>query len=1265
MQADSVALLALNELRRTLETPHTMAALSAEISAFARGFLQAEHAELVATRPVGPEIPVVPGRLDIPLPGSPLLLRLERQQPFRPEEVALAELLASIITTNTFHIPQISSAIIPQTESITPSQLQGIYNIVATAGALRPLRPTLADIHAQVTQICDAPSFFVALVDPEADQLTFPYAVFRNQHISIPPLSLDNPQSLAVWVVRNNWPFFSPDFSATDAPVPGILDESIQESRSILWLPLRAGAEVVGALSVQSDKPQAIDERTYQVLLALANHVAIVLKNAQLFSTMQTLVDKVVSEYLVSSALRQAITELNNSLSLDDALEKLLGGLAEVVPLDSATVGLLESDRIHFKAHRPSALADEEQATLLNRANEQLQGNPLLWEAIERRQPVVVANVHESLRWKTPAGFEYIRSWMAVPMLASSVVIGVITVDSATPNSYGDREAWLVQTLASQAALAIHNARLHDEMQRQVLELRTLYEAGNTMSAELDLDTVLQTVLGEILQALELDSCTIFVRETGRDGLRLAAHENKLDDMAPVTTAEELSHAGLSQLQGLEANPVVARILAAQEPYAIRRDNVLNDEERALLMAAALDSVLLVPLWRRGRMLGLLAIGQVQYPRLFSPREIRLAKNLAGQAAVAIEHAELYSQAKRRIQELSAFHEIVLRLNSPLELDLVLKYITEAALELIDASNLHIFLYDHEQKKYTFCFALWRNGSRTPAVDAPRENGLTATVIRSGQQVVIDNAPEHPLYKSELAQSWGVQAIAGFPLRHNDQIIGAFTITYLDPHKFTPDELLLMSLLADQAAVAVENARLYTNARERLRYMSALVDVAQQVTGDLRLDSVMQTTVQMLQDLFNARASTIALLTEEGDELEIAAGAGIKPEYQRVRIPMGMGVSGQVVDTRRSVYVADTYSEEDFLFFDEIVRSLLAVPLIHRGEILGTLTVDSDRPNAFNETDIQLMTIAAAQVSIAIAQARLFEQLENHAVELTRAYAELQENDRLKDELVQNVSHELRTPLTFVRGYVDLLIEGDMGNMKETQLDALNIVSDKTEEITRLVEDIMSLQRIHTDNLLIEKFSLPELLQYVIDIHQVSDGGVDIRFHLQTVFRSGLIRADKGRLNQVLDNLIGNAIKFSPNRPDITIRLLERKEDVLVAIEDQGIGMPLDKVDRIFDRFYQADGSSRRQFGGAGLGLAIVKRIVDAHGGEIWVRSQEGVGSTFYLLLPQQVDKDSQPSAIEEMLAAKVAAVSTATGPTKAKLLPAENEKFISKVTTE
>ena len=575
-------------------------------------------------------------------------------------------------------------------------------------------------------------------------------------------------------------------------------------------------------------------------------------------------------------------------------------------------------------------------------------------------------------------------------------------------------------------------------------------------------------------------------------------------------------------------------------------------------------------------------------------------------------------KAEKRVNELSTFQEVILQLNTPLELNSVLNLITESALQLVDADNLHIYLYDMESDNFSFSAARWRNGDLSPAVSAPREDGLTRTVALRKKAIVINDALSHPLYQGTHAKGWQVKAIAGFPLMFGKSVLGVFTITYLHDHDFSEDDLRVLTLLADQAAVAVRNAALFDDSQRRLRDMTALVNMATRVTSKLKVREVMQTTVEVLRQLFNARACTITMLTDDKSELLVVAGDGMLPEMiGEARMKVGEGVSGVAVHLADTVYIPDAHADPDFLSFGSEIRSLIAVPLLVRDEAIGTLTIDSKEPYAFDAANINLIAVAAAQVSITIANARLFGDITRHAEQLEAAYTELKESDRLKDELVQNVSHELRTPLSFVRGYVDLLLDKVMGPLAEEQIDALKIVSTKTDEITRLIGDIVTLQRINAGNLDFEMVEMVDCVQTAVSGHQLVADKQGAKVTFDSADHNELIaEIDAVRINQVLANLIGNAIKFSPDGGTIHVHLYKQDRNIRVDIIDNGIGIPKDKHRRIFERFYQVDGSSRRRFGGTGVGLAIAKRIVDAHGGALWVESEEGKGSQFMFALP-------------------------------------------------
>jgi signal transduction histidine kinase len=416
----------------------------------------------------------------------------------------------------------------------------------------------------------------------------------------------------------------------------------------------------------------------------------------------------------------------------------------------------------------------------------------------------------------------------------------------------------------------------------------------------------------------------------------------------------------------------------------------------------------------------------------------------------------------------------------------------------------------------------------------------------------------------------------------------------------------------------IENARLHEETQQRLAEVSTLYAFAEQLTSSIDLTTLLDSIVMTLKEVLHCRGVSISLLNPETQLLEIRAAAGLQPKWrQAAKLRVGEGISGKVAATALPIYVPDASSSPDFIFFDPVVRSLLVVPLMVKDRVIGTLAIDHAVPDAFTQDDRRTLTIAAAQAAAAIENAQLYTDLEERAAKLEQAYKELQQVDKLKDELVQNVSHELRTPLTFIKGYVELLLELDMGPLNEGQRESLAIVADKTNALTRLVSDIIYLQQVEWESLQFSRQDMREMARLALQSCEVAAVTAGIFLNLQAAVDLPSIPVDRDRINQVFDNLLGNAIKFSPRGGTITIEVADAGDMIQLGVRDTGVGIPADKLDRVFDRFYQVDGSATRRFGGAGLGLAIARRIVEAHGGRIWVESEVGQGSAFRFTLPK------------------------------------------------
>jgi signal transduction histidine kinase len=425
-----------------------------------------------------------------------------------------------------------------------------------------------------------------------------------------------------------------------------------------------------------------------------------------------------------------------------------------------------------------------------------------------------------------------------------------------------------------------------------------------------------------------------------------------------------------------------------------------------------------------------------------------------------------------------------------------------------------------------------------------------------------------------------------------------------------PQQVADTELLAD--------AQYLADSRHSREVIQTLYLLANQVSSSLELDVVLDSIVTTLRQVLDCRGCVIFLYDQEKEWLEMRASDGVKPHWQRhARMRTGKGISGKAAQEARTLYIPDTSQDPDFIVFDPNVRSLLVVPLVHKGDVIGTLNVDDTEPDAFSADVSRLLSIAGAQAAAAIVNARLYQDLKERADRLAQAHRELQESERLKAEFVQNVSHELRTPLTFVKAYVEILRTDTLGPLTDRQRQSLQIVTDWTSKLAQLVDSLLTIQQIERKELDFAALDLGAVAQDSVHTAAAKAKQAGIDLDLEIAPSLPLVWGDSAHLEQVFVNLIGNAIKFSPGGGTVAVCLAPGAgKTVRVDVIDQGIGIPQDQQARVFGRFYQVDGSSTRRFGGTGLGLSIVKEIIEAHGGTVAVQSEPGAGSRFSFTVP-------------------------------------------------
>lgn len=594
----------------------------------------------------------------------------------------------------------------------------------------------------------------------------------------------------------------------------------------------------------------------------------------------------------------------------------------------------------------------------------------------------------------------------------------------------------------------------------------------------------------------------------------------------------------------------------------------------------------------------------------FEGNDFTRMETTASLMAVWIERNLYHRIADQYRSSLEALHTVSLNMSSTLELDEVLRLLAESTLQLIPAAAVHIYIHQPEAvltPAFAFGAALGSVSPHPGATTAAAPEALIQQIAQRKWPLVIETVENHPLAGALAAAGWQVASLAGYPLVRGGRLLGVYIISFLASYSLSQDERYLLSHLTDQAVVAIDNARVTRNLSHRLAEVKALQGLAQKVSATQDLEAVLQNTVRELKELFEASAAAIMLLDDQ-QALQQAAVAGDPqnlpdPPY----LAPGQGIAGRVILSGQTIRIPDLHQEAAEPALREHLqppnperRSLLVMPLVVQGKLIGTLSMVSPRANAFGPDAERLLTIAIAQAAIAFQSTRLY-----------------QEETRRSEELAgftENISHELRNPLTLLKAYVELLMDGEMGRLNQKQRQAISIIQSKITSMSRLVDDITLLQSRGRDWLELQTVNLRIVAQTSVILAERLAAKRGIMVELKSPAELPAVQADPDRLAQALDNLLNNAVKLAQPQSKILLQFYANPEALLVSITNQGDLTAEPGPEMVRDRIFKAG----QDQGNLGLGLAVVRRIIEAHGGKVWMESQPGLGAAFYFTLPYQ-----------------------------------------------
>jgi PAS domain S-box-containing protein len=1017
--------------------------------------------------------------------------------------------------------------------------------------------------------------------------------------------------------------------------------------RSLVAVPmlLRDG-QPIGTIAVARSEVGFFPQRQIELLQTFADQAVIAIENVRLFEEVQAR----TRELTEALEYQTATSELLNTISRSPAqVQPVLDTIAqrawELCNGENGAVLSFDDELIHVAAIHGR---DTEAVGVLRRAfpMRPSRGGTVA-RAIQSREVVYIPDVQEDADYAlhtlaSAAGF---RSVVAVPMLKDGKSIGAVGVTARQPAAFSPRQIELLKTFADQAVIAIDNARLFEAEQARTRELTEALERQTATSevlgvisrSKFDIQPVLDTIVETAGKLCHADGAGIRTLVDGN--YRYAASYQTDPAYADLLRRN---------LEGLDSGALWTR--AVLQRRTIHIPDALVDAEFISIKrnvekqkTGGFRTVLAVPLLRDGSPVGVINLRRnVVEP--FTDAEIKLIETFADQAVIAIENVRLFEEVQARTRDLTealeqqtATTEILGVISRSLtDTQPVFDAIVQSASKLFPGAAITVTLPDGDMVRVAAI------DTSDPARTAALRNIFPVPLTRDYMNGVaildrrVVDIPDSENVPPDLTSGWrnflasGYRALTIMPMLRGDVAIGALAVIRPASGPLSDKQRAILKTFADQAVIAIENARLFEEVQARTRELArsvgelqALGEVNHAVSSTLDLQTVLSTIVAKAVQLSGTDAGAIYVFSNHRQEFRLRAtygmDAALTSAIRAQRIGKGESTVGEAAELGRSVQVPDIAREKSFPTQEALLRagfrSLLVVPLLQPGRIVGALVVRRRVTGEFAQETIDLVERFAAQSVLAIQNARLFTEIEEKGRQLELA-------SQHKSQFLANMSHELRTPLNAILGYTELILDSIYGEMPERVRGVLARVQSNGKHLLGLINDVLDLSKIEAGQLTLTlaDYAMPEVVQSVVSA--VESLAAEKKLALATDLPADLPagRGDDRRIAQVLLNLVGNAIKFT-EQGHVRVGVTADNGVFTVSVNDSGPGIAEEDRARIFTEFQQIDSSSTRKKGGTGLGLSISKRIVEMHGGRIWVDSVVGQGSTFSFTVPVRVER--------------------------------------------
>jgi hypothetical protein len=942
---------------------------------------------------------------------------------------------------------------------------------------------------------------------------------------------------------------------------------------SELKLPLKVGQSAIGELVVQRDRTRAFEKGDMEIAAAAASQASIAIARARLIDAERTRTTE-------QRALLDTLQDLSGELELERLLQVVLERAVSLLGVTGGELAVYDEDSEELVVLASHNMSTDAVGTRMRL------GEGAMGHAGVTHESLIIPN-YQAWEGRSPQYIDdTVQAVMVAPLMIGPRLVGAIaSVHSDPTREFGEADLRLLNLFAAQAAIAIENARLYSAEHERASEQQALIDTLADLSAEFELSKLLDSVLKRAITLLDVTAGELAIYDQDRRELVVVASHNMASD--EVGTRMAVGEGAMGHV----AETLEPLIIPRYQEWQGRSGKYTQSEVQA---------VMATPLLIGSRLVGVIASVHSNPERQFGEADLRKLAMFAPQAAIAIENARLFEAEKRRAAEQQAILETMRDLSGELELSKVLHGVLERAVKLLDVAGGELSTYDESRGDLVIVASHNMDADSVGARMAVGE-GAMGRVAETHEPLIIPRYQEWERRSSKYSQS-SIQTVLAAPLLIGSRLVGVIAAVHSDPDReFGPEDLRLLDLFAPQAAIAIENAQLFS---ARQRYFEDLV--VNNPVAIVNLDREFRITScnPAFEKMFGYTADEVIGINL--DEL-------VQTEVTRAE---GKAYTEQTMAGKKAVGIGQRRRKDGSLVDVEIA----SIPVMVGEEMVGMLALYHD------------------------------------ISELLQARREAEGASRSKSQFLANMSHELRTPLNAIIGYSEMLVEEaeDAGN--EAMLADLGKIHSAGRHLLSLINDILDLSKIEAGKmeLYVEEFALGPVIEDVVSTAQPLAEKSGARLEASGMDDLGTMRSDVTRIRQILLNLLSNAYKFTQGG---TVRLAVAREEreggdwLRFVVSDDGIGMSPDQLERLFQAFTQASASTSARFGGTGLGLAISRQFCRMMGGDIEVESEEGAGSTFTVRLPAVT-----PTRVPDAAAGHAAAEETPLGSAAGTVLVVDDE---------